>query len=164
MKNKILISLIFLAISCSKKTENYDLYISNVNYKLNTKTGEFNIDWYNNYKSNIRFSKTEKEKINELLYKYHLDTVKGEKHIFGKEYVIMPNFNDEFIVKENELIKSKIYISTQVNLKESKLNKSEIDIFNFKVEIFNLLKVNKDFQKNMDTLKVAKTNDKRLFL
>ncbi|MGA9638561.1 hypothetical protein, partial [Flavobacterium sp.] len=73
MKNKILISLIFLAISCSQKPENYDLYISNVNYKLNTKTGEFKIDWYNNYESNIRFSKTEKEKINELLHKYHLD-------------------------------------------------------------------------------------------
>jgi biotin synthase-like enzyme len=61
-------------------------------------------------------------------------------------------------------IKSKIYISTQVNLKVSKLDKTEIDIYNFKEELFQLLNENKDFQKNMDTLKVAKKNDTRLFL
>jgi hypothetical protein len=164
MKNIFLASFIFFLVSCSRKVENYDLYISNVNYQLNTKTGEFKINWYRNYKDIVRFSTNEKEQINELLYKYHLDTLNGEKYVFGKEYLIMPNFNDEFTLKKNNLIKSKIYISTQVNLKESKLNKTEIDIFNFKKELFKLLKENKDFQKNMDTLKVAKENDKRLFL
>jgi biotin synthase-like enzyme len=46
----------------------------------------------------------------------------------------------------------------------SKLDKTEIDIYNFKEELFQLLNENKDFQKNMDTLKVAKKNDTRLFL
>ncbi len=164
MKNIFLVLFIFLFVCCSKKTENYDLYISNINYQLNIKTGEFKIDWYKKYHGNIRFSKKEKKRINELIYLYHLNTLNGEKYVYGKEYLIMPNFNDEFILKKENLIESKIYISTQVNLKESKLNKTEIDIFNFKEELFKLLKENKDFQKNMDTLKVAKKNDRRLFL
>jgi hypothetical protein len=164
MKNIFLFLFLFYFSSCSKKTEIYDLYISNAHYKLNIKTGEFNIDWYKNYKDIIRFSENEKKRINELIYKYHLDNLKGEKYVFGKENLIMPNFNDQFILKKENTIKSKIYISTQVNLKVSKLDKTEIDIYNFKEELFQLLNENKDFQKNMDTLKVAKKNDTRLFL
>ncbi|MBC7525505.1 MAG: hypothetical protein H7239_13835 [Flavobacterium sp.] len=152
MKNIFLALFVLFFVSCSRKIENYDLYISNVNYQLNIKTGEFKIDWYKNYKDITRFSENEKKRINELIYKYHLETLSGEKYVFGKEYLLMPNFNDEFTLKKENLIKSKIYISTQVNLKESKLNKTEIDIFNFKEELFELLKENKDFQKNMDTL------------
>ena len=90
--------------------------------------------------------------------------MKGEKHIFGKEYVIMPNFNDEITLKKGNKLKSKIFISTQVNLTESKLTKTEVEIYKFKEELFILLKKNKDFKKNMDTLEIAKKNDKRLFL
>jgi hypothetical protein len=50
MKNIFLFLFLFYFSSCSKKTEIYDLYISNAHYKLNIKTGEFNIDWYKNYK------------------------------------------------------------------------------------------------------------------
>ena len=52
MKNICLILVVFFLISCSKE-EKYDLHISTVNYNLNVESGEFNIDWYNNYKSNI---------------------------------------------------------------------------------------------------------------
>jgi hypothetical protein len=63
-----------------------------------------------------------------------------------------------------QLKQSKIFISTQVNLNNSKLNEREIEIFKFKQELFALLNKNKDFEKNMDTLKIAKKSDKRLFL
>ena len=164
MKNILFVLLTILVINCSKKVDNYDLTISNNNYKLDLKTGEFKMDWYKNYKSTIEFSINEKEQINELIYKYSIEKLKGEKFVFGKEYLIMPNFNDEFIVKKENQIKSKIYISTQVNLKESKLNKTEINIFMFKEELFILLNKNREFKNNMDTLKVAKKTDRRLFL
>ncbi len=76
----------------------------------------------------------------------------------------MPNYNDELTLKKDNRIKSKIFISTQVNLKESKLKRTELDIFNFKEELYKILNENKDFQNNMETLQVAKKSDKRLFL
>jgi hypothetical protein len=164
MKSLYLTFIAFFLMNCSKKEENYDLFISNSNYQLAIENGEFKIDWYKNYKSVINFSKSEKEKIYELLSKYHLETLNGERHVYGKQNLIMPNFNDVFTLKKDNLIKFKIIISSQVNLKESKLNKSEIDIYNFKEELFKLLRENKDFQKNMDTLEVAQKSVKRLFL
>ena len=163
MKNICLILVVFFLISCSKE-EKYDLHISTVNYNLNVESGEFNIDWYNNYKSNISFSKNEKEQLNKLIYKYSIENLKGENYVLGKETLIMPNFNDEISLKKGNQIKSKILISTQVNLKNSKLNQREIEIFKFKQELFVLLNKNKDFEKNMDTLKIAKKSVKRLFL
>ena len=163
MKNICLILVIFFFISCSKE-EKYDLYISTVNYNLNVKTGEFKIDWYKNYTSNIEFSENEKERLNELIYKYSIENLKRENYVFGKENLIMPNFNEEITLKKGNKLKSKIYISTQINLTESKLTKTEVEIYKFKEELFILLKKNKDFKKNMDTLKIAKKNDKRLFL
>ena len=53
MKNKILILITFILISCSKKVENFDLSISNSNYELNLKNGYFKINWYNNWLLNI---------------------------------------------------------------------------------------------------------------
>ena len=163
MKNICLILVIFFFISCSKE-EKYDLYISTVNYNLNVKTGEFKIDWYKNYTSNIEFSENEKERLNELIYKYSIENLKRENYVFGKENLIMPNFNEEITLKKGNKLKCKIYISTQVNLTESKLTKTEVEIYKFKEELFILLKKNKDFKKNMDTLEIAKKNDKRLFL
>lgn len=163
MKNICLILTIFFLISCSKE-EKYDLYISTVNYNLNVESGEFKIDWYNNYKSNISFSKNEKERLNKLIYKYSIENLKGENYVLGKKTLIMPNFNEEITLKKGNQIKSKIFISTQVNLNNSKLNQREIEIFKFKRELFALLNKNKDFEKNMDTLKIAKKSDKRLFL
>lgn len=164
MKNSYWILIVFFLLNCSKKENQYNLYISNSNYQLDIETGEFKIDWYKNYKNIINFSKSEKERINELLDKYHLETLNGEKYVYPKQNLVMPNFNDEFTLKKGSSIKCKIYISSQVNLKESKLNKSEIDIFNFKEELFKLLKKNEDFQKNMDTLEIAQKSVKRLFL
>ncbi|MBC7556559.1 MAG: hypothetical protein H7195_06320 [Chryseobacterium sp.] len=158
-----MILVIFFFISCSKE-EKYDLYISTVNYNLNVKTGEFKIDWYKNYTSNIEFSKNEKERLNELIYKYSIENLKGENYVFGKENLIMPNFNEEITLKKGNKLKSKIHISTQVNLTESKLTKTEVEIYKFKQELFILLNKNKDFKKNMDTLEIAKKNDNRLFL
>jgi hypothetical protein len=163
MKNICLIIIVFF-FSCSEKEERYDLYISNVNYNLNVKTGEFKIDWYKNYQSTIEFSKSEKEQLNRLIYKYSIENLKGENYVFGKGTLIMPNFNDEITVKKGNRIKSKIYISTQVNFKKTKLNKTEIEIYKFKEELFILLKKNKDFKNNMDTVEIAKKNVKRLFL
>lgn len=163
MKNFCLILVVILITSCSKE-EKFDLYISTVNYNLNVENGEFKIDWYKNYKSNIEFSKNEKERINKLIYKYSIEKLKGENYVFGKENLIMPNFNDEITLKRGNKLKSKIYISTQVNLNESKLTKTEVEIYKFKEELFVLLRKNKDFKNNMDTLEIAKKSDKRLFL
>ncbi|UQD56709.1 hypothetical protein [Flavobacterium sp. K5-23] len=164
MKKILLILFTILLLNCSKKADTFDLSISNHNYKLDIETGELNIDWYRNYKGQVQFSKEENEKINELIYKYHLDTLKGEKWVCGNEILIMPNFNDVITLKKKNSITSKIYISTQVSLEKSKPNKTEIDIFNFKEEFFKILNKNGDFKRNMDTLKIAKENDKRLFL
>jgi hypothetical protein len=164
MKNICLIFTVLIIISCSKKDIKYELYISTVNYSLNIETGDFKIDWYKNYKSKIEFSKSEKENFNELIEKYNIQKLKGENYVFGKEMLIMPNFNDEITLEKDNQFKSKIYISTQVSLYKSKLNKREIDIFRFKQELFELLYKNKDFKKNMDTLEIAKKTDKRLFL
>jgi hypothetical protein len=90
--------------------------------------------------------------------------LKGEKWVCENEILIMPNFNDVLTLKKENSITSKLYISTQVSLEKSKPNKTEIDIFNFKEDFFKLLNGNKDFKKNMNTLKVAKKNDRRLFL
>jgi len=163
MKNIYLILAVFFLISCSKE-EKYNLDISTVNYDLNVETGEFKIDWYNNYKSYISFSKNEKERLNKLIKKYSIENLKGDNYVLGKETLLMPNFNDEITLKKGDQIKSKIFISTQVNLNNSKLNEREIEIFKFKQELFALLNKNKDFEKNMDTLKIAKKSDKRLFL
>jgi hypothetical protein len=164
MKKIFFILFIFSIVNCSRKEDNFNLSISNHNYKLDLKTGEIKIDWYGNYKDTIRFSKNENEKINGLIYKYHIDTLKGESYVFGKEKLIMPNFTDEITLKKENQFKSKIYISTQVNLYKSKLNKREIDIFRFKQELFKLLYENKEYKRNMDTLEIAKKSDRRLFL
>jgi hypothetical protein len=164
MKKIFLTLFILFLVNCSKKVDDFDLSISNNNYKLDLKTGEFKIVWYGNYKDTVRFSKNENEKIKELIYKYHLDTLKGEKWVCENEILIMPNFNDILTLKKENSITSKIYISTQVSLEKSKPNKTEIDIFNFKEDFLKLLNENKDFKRNMDTLKVAKKSDRRLFL
>ncbi len=57
MKNISLVLYILFLLGCSKNTENYDLCVSNIDYRLNIETGEFQIDWYKNYKSRIRFDK-----------------------------------------------------------------------------------------------------------
>jgi hypothetical protein len=164
MKNQILIVITFILLSCSKRQGNYDLYISNSNYELNLKTGDFKINWYNNYKDKIELSKNEKNQIKKLIFKYNVDTLKGEKNVFSEAPLIMPNFNDKFTLTKNNKIESEISISTQVNLEESKLNNIDTDIYNFKTEIFKLLSQNKDFERNMDTVKVANKKIKRLFL
>jgi hypothetical protein len=56
MKNQILI-LITLILLLFKRQENIDLYISNSNYELNLKTGDFKINWYNNYKDKMNYLK-----------------------------------------------------------------------------------------------------------
>ena len=128
MKKIFLILFTYFLVNCSRKVDSFDLFISNADYKLDVKTGEFKIDWYGNYKDTVRFSKTENEKINELIYKYHLDTLKGEKWVCENEILIMPNFNDVLTLKKENSITSKLYISTQVSLEKSKPNKTEIDI------------------------------------
>jgi hypothetical protein len=164
MKNQILILITLILLSCSKRQENIDLYISNSNYELNLKTGDFKINWYNNYKDKIELSKNEKNQIRKLIFKYNVDTFKGEKNVFGEEPLIMPNFNDKFTLVINNKIESEISISTQVKLEKSKLNKIDTAIYNFKTEIFKLLSQNKDFERNMDTVKIANKKIKRLFL
>ena len=109
MKNICVIIVVFFLTSCSKE-EKYDLYISTVNYNLNVESGEFKIDWYKNYKSNIEFSENEKERLNKLIYKYSIENLKGENYVFGKENLIMPNFNDEITLKKGNKLKSKIFI------------------------------------------------------
>lgn len=163
MKNLLIFATILL-ISCSEKKKNYDLSISNHNYQLDVKSGEFKIDWYNEYKDTITFSEEEKHDINELIYDYKIDEIKGEKLVFGKANLIMPNFNDKFTLKIGSKIKSEISISSQVTLEKSILNSSEKNVFNFKTELFKILDQNKDFIRNIDSVKVANKKVRRLFL
>ncbi|WP_353170743.1 hypothetical protein [Flavobacterium sp.] len=76
----------------------------------------------------------------------------------------MPNFDDKFTISKNNKIVSEISISNQVNIEKTKLNKIDRDIYNFKTEIFKLLNQNKDFERNMDIVKVANKKVKRIFL
>ncbi|WP_353170746.1 hypothetical protein [Flavobacterium sp.] len=86
MKNKILILITFILISCSKKQENFDLSISNSNYELNLKTGDFKINWYNNYMDKIELSEIEKNQIIELIFKYQINKIKGKKCLWRGKF------------------------------------------------------------------------------
>ena len=100
----------------------------------------------------------------ELIFKYQVNKIKGEKNVYSEENLIMPNFDDKFTISKNNKIVSEISISTQVNIEKTKLNKIDSDIYKFKTEIFKLLNQNKDFERNMDSVKVANKKVKRLFL
>ena len=76
---------------------------------------------------------------------------------------IMPYFNDVFILKKEKDTVSRIDISRQAIL-NSKFTKTEIDILNFRKDIFELLEENPDFRRNLDTLEVAEKKVQRLFL
>ena len=164
MKNGIPILITVILFSCTKKYEKFDLDISNSNYELNIKTGDFKINWYNNYRGKISLTKNEKTEINKLILDYNLDIIKGEKYVFGENPLIMPNFNDKFTITKNNKKVSEIIISTQVSLEKSKLNQSEIEIYKFRTEIFKLLNQNIDFIRNMDTLRIANKKIRRIFL
>lgn len=163
--NKIAIFLFcLLLLSCSKEQQKFDLFISNADCEFDIKSGQFKIDWYKNYKSIVNLSAEEQQVINNLIYRYHIQNIKGEKYVFGQNNLIMPNFNDEITVKSKNLINSKIIISTQVNPEISSLTSSETDVFYFKEELFKLLDKNKDYRRNMDTVQFAKKKVRRLFL
>ncbi|MGL2962202.1 hypothetical protein ACSVH2_00100 [Flavobacterium sp. RSB2_4_14] len=163
MKKVLLILILLSFVNCKKKTAYFNLSILNQDYNLNLQTGEYKMEWYNNYSDKIKLTQNEKEKINELIFKYHLDTLKGIKLVEDNKNSIMPYFNDVFILKEEKDTVSRIDISRQANL-NSKFTKTEIDILNFRKDIFELLEENSDFRRNLDTLEVAKKKVQRLFL
>ena len=163
MKKVLLILILFSFVYCKKKTTPFNLSILNKDYNLNLQTGEFKMEWYTNYSDKIKLTQNEKEKINELIFKYNLDTIEGVKLVEDYKNSIMPSFNDIFILKEGKDTVSRIGISRNANL-NSKFTKTEIDIVNFKNDIFELLNENSDFRRNLDTLKVADKKVRRLFL
>lgn len=163
MKKVLLILILFSFVNCQKKTAYFNLSILNKDYNLNLQTGEYKMEWYNNYSDKIKLTQNEKEKINELIFKYHLDTLKGIKLVEDNKNSIMPYFNDVFILKKEKDTVSRIDISRQAIL-NSKFTKTEIDILNFRKDIFELLEENPDFRRNLDTLEVAEKKVQRLFL
>jgi hypothetical protein len=163
MKKVILILILLSFVNCKKKTAYFNLSILNKDYNLNLQTGEYKMEWYHKYSDKIKLTQNEKEKINELIFKYHLDTLKGIKLVEDNKNLIMPYFNDVFILKEEKDTVSRIDISRQAKL-NSKFTKTEIDILNFRKDIFELLEENSDFRRNLDTLEVAKKKVQRIFL
>lgn len=62
MKKLIVLSLFFLFINCENKSaEKIKVIISNQNYTLNLENGIIEIDWYNDFKGKVNFTKEEKK-------------------------------------------------------------------------------------------------------
>jgi hypothetical protein len=62
MKKLIILSSFFLLINCEKKSvDNLEVIISNQNYTLNLENGDIEIDWYNDFKGKVNFTKQEKK-------------------------------------------------------------------------------------------------------
>ena len=40
-------------------------------------------------------------KIIELIFKYQVNKIKGEKNVYSEENLIMPNFDDKFTISKN---------------------------------------------------------------
>lgn len=165
MKKLIILSLFFLFINCENKSvDNLEVIISNQNYTLNLKNGDIEIDWYNDFKGKVNFTKEQKNSIDKLFSKYKVDTLNGEKHIYGKKTLIMPNFNNTFIIQKNKKSISEIYISEQIDIKTAELNNFETSFYNFKEELFQILNQNKDFKNYNDSIYSWNTKQRRLFL
>lgn len=165
MKKLILISLFFLFINCENKTKDESVVIiSNQNYILNLENGDIEIDWHNDFKGKVNFTKEEKNSINKLFLKYEIDTLNGEKHIYGKKPLVMPNFNNKFIIQKNKKSISEIYISEQIDIKTAELNNFGTSFYNFKEELFQILNQNKDFKDYNDSIYSWNKKQRRLFL
>jgi hypothetical protein len=165
MKKLIILSSFFLLINCEKKSvDNLEVIISNQNYTLNLENGDIEIDWYNDFKGKVNFTKQEKNSINKLFLEYNIDTLNGEKHIYGKKPLVMPNFNNKFIIQKNKKSVSEIYISEQINIKTAELNQFETSFYNFKEKLFQILNQNKDFKNYNDSIYSWNKKQRRIFL
>lgn len=165
MKKLIILSLFFLFINCENKaSDTLEVIISNQNYTLNLENGNIEIDWYNDFKGKVNFTKEEKDNIDKLFSKYEVDTLNGEKHIYGKKPLVMPNFNNKFIIQKNKKSVSEINISEQIDIKTAKLNQFETSFYNFKEALFQILNQNKDFKNYNDSISVWNTKKRRLFM
>lgn len=165
MKKLIILSLFFLFINCeNKKSDKLEVIISNQNYTLNLENGDIEIEWYNDFKGKVNFTKEEKNNIDKLFSKYEVDTLNGEKHIYGKKTLIMPNFNNKIIIQKNKKSVSEIYISEQINIKNAELNQFETSFYNFKEELFQILNQNKDFLRYKDSIYSWNKKQRRLFM
>lgn len=165
MKKLIALSLIFLFINCENKSaEKIKVIISNQNYTLNLENGIIEVDWYNDFKGKVNFTKEEKNSINKLLLKYEIDTLNGEKHIYGKKPLVMPNFNNKFIIHKNKKSISEIYISEQIDIKTAELNQFETSFYNFNEELFQILNQNKDFKNYNDSIHSWNNKQRRVFM
>lgn len=165
MKKLILLSSFFLLINCENKSvDNLEVIISNQNYTLNLENGDIEIDWYNDFKGKVNFTKQEKNSINKLFIEYYVDTLNGEKHIYGKKPLVMPNFNHKFIIQKNKKLVSEIYISQQINIKIAELNQFETTFYNFKEKLFQILNQNKNFKNYKDSIYSWNNKQRRLFM
>ncbi len=165
MKKLIILSSFFLFLCCKNKSvDKFEVIISNRNYTLNLENGDIEIDWYNDFKGKVNFTKEEKNSINKLFSKYKVDTLTGEKHIYGKKPLIMPNFNNKFIIQKNKKDISEINISEQIDIKTAELNQFETSFYNFKEELFQILNQNKDFKNYNDSIFSWNKEQRRLFI
>lgn len=165
MKKLIILSLFLLFINCeNKSTDKLEVIISNQNYILNLENGDIKIDWYKNFKGKVNFTKEEINSIDKLFSKYEVDTLNGEKHIYGEKPLVMPNFNNKFIIQKNKKAVSEIIISEQIDIKTAELNKFETSFYNFKEELFQILNQNKDFKNYKDSISVWNNKQRRLFM
>ncbi|WP_291134412.1 hypothetical protein [Flavobacterium sp. UBA7663] len=153
MEKFILLITSFILIACNgeKKKENksVSIFISNSNYNCDLEKGIFKIPAIN-FVDTLHLNSDEKNKILNAFYKYHIDTLNGDKHV-APEKPIMPDFSDEIKISIAHQEKLRLKISSQ--LENSNLNKVQRDIFEFRNQLYDVLNKNSGFKKCMNIVK-----------
>lgn len=140
----------------------YDLTITIMDYKYNLNSGRFKIS-FTNFVDTVELSANERNAISYLFFEKYIDTLSGEIIVIDKNKIITPDFPSIININKQNTQKSMLTISNYID-NQSDLKTVEKDIFSFKERLLKVLKNNVDFKNCMDSLKVAKQNDQRIFL
>lgn len=153
-----ILTLLLIAVtfySCNKAKqdsfENYSLNISDEYYTYDLKSGIYKIEFLN-FSDTISLNEDQQNEIGKLFFKFSIDTLNGTNNIYNKRTLMMPDFGDVIKVKKNSSEKASLYISGQlINNKE--VREVEMDIINFKYNLFKILNKNIGYRNCMDTLR-----------
>ena len=153
MKIPILLIILTIVFSCHEKKDDssYLLAISDNYYTCDLKTGIFRIAVIN-FMDTVHLTEIQKNKIDDAFYKFHIDTLTGEKKVLPKKIMIMPDFGNKININAGNGKKSVLYISNQLS-NEHELSEVEHNIFEFKENLLEILNENSDYKSCMDTLK-----------
>jgi len=159
MKKYLSIILVLVVLSCreqrSNSCEDFSISISDQYYNYDLKTGIFKIDAIN-FIDTIKLNANQKDKIFKAFYKFNIDSISGKKSIFSKKHSF-PDFGDTIKINFKDIEKSSIYISGQV-LNKMELDNVGTDVYEFKNNIFVVLKTNQDYKKCIDYLEANYKN------